>query len=264
MQSDRYDSRKDSRPTYVKLEDLSESDRDKIFKDHKHMCVGCETRVKYGDGCDITQFKGRKSRGTSDIDNQILLCKDCWGTRGEERAVKLPEWLHKMIDREFDSAKEEHGWNKKDIVVDIIVKGIKKYFEGDKVLVKPNRLIILDERDQKKAIAHGLKNKSEEFEKLSETSAEVSKLISSFNKQISSLNKQFSKLADDLSNDLFQSAARQIIKDQFLNELKYQIGEVNEGWMIAGLDVHSEIDADDPEYKKVKRSKVLEFSLKKE
>ncbi len=245
-------------PEYRKLEDFPKKQRVKIFQENQHRCIACEIDVEDGDGCEITQFTGRTTGGTSELGNQILLCKDCKEDRKDFR-VKLPPWMRTMIEKKFETEMSE-GAKVGTIAKGLILESAKQYFseggDGLTPAILPHRLIILDEEDQKKAISLGLEEKRKELEELSETSAEVSKMISN-------LEEQFSGLANELvrKEEIFHNAARVVTVGQFLKELRYQMGETNNTWVISKL---GEIPAEEKDYIRVKRSELIFLKFEEE
>ena len=246
-------------PKYRKLEEFPKKQRVKIFQDNQHRCIACEIDVEDGDGCEITQFTGRTTGGTSELGNQILLCKDCKEDRKKDFRPKLPLWMRTMIVKKFET-EISGGATVGTIAKGLIMESAKNYFseggDGRTPAILPHRLIILDEEDQKKAISLGLEEKRKELEELSETSVEVSKMISN-------LEEQFSGLANELvrKEEIFHNAARGITVGQFLRELRYQMGETNNTWVISKL---GEIPAEEKDYIRPKRSEISFLDFEEE
>lgn len=244
---------------YKKLQDFPKKQRVKIFQDNLNKCIACEIDVEDGDGCEITQFTGRTTGGTSEIKNQILLCKDCVNDDKPDFRPKLPGWMRTMIEKKFETEISEGRATVGTIAKGLVLESAKQYFseggDGSTPAILPHRLIILDEEDQKKAISLGLEEKRKELEELSETSVQVSKMISN-------LEEQFSGLANELSRkeEIFHNAARQPVA-QFLKQLRYQIGETNNTWVISKL---GEIPAEEKDYLRVKRKDAVFLNLEEE
>lgn len=244
---------------YMRLKDFTKKQRVKIFQDNQHKCIACEIDVEEGDGCEITQFNARNTRGTSELGNQILLCKDCENNKEDYWRPKWPVWMRTMIEKKFDTEIKE-GATAGTIAKGLALESAKQYFsEGGKGLtpaILPHRLIILDEEDQKKAISLGLEEKRKELEELSETSVEVSKMISK-------LEEQFSDLSNELlrKEEIFHNSARKITVGQFLEKLRYQMGETNNTWVISEL---GKIPAEEKRKVRVERRKLTFLDFEEE